>query len=170
MEEENKPVYRIKWTQEEIDFVIKAHADGYSARATAKLMTELGMRADCAPMTRNMIVGVLDRNRDKLTPKPEKRISLPKISSPRLPEEKRKEKKIYPPSFQYIERMDTLKVNESRDNKTTLESLRNNQCRFPFGDPHSEEFHYCAEPIDYKKGRSYCKFHYAVCYIPPERR
>jgi GcrA cell cycle regulator len=171
MEEENKPVYRIKWTQEEIDFVIQAHADGYSAGATAKLMTELGMRSDCAPLTRNMIVGVWDRHRDKLTARPDKIVRLPKIVSPKEPKENRVPNKPNPPNFQYLQRMDTLKATESEDDgRVTIVDLKNRQCRFPFGDPRNDDFHYCAEPIDYAKGRSYCKFHYAICYVPPERR
>lgn len=34
-------------------------------------------------------------------------------------------------------------------------------CRFPYGDPREDNFHYCQEPQSHG---SYCAYHYSICY------
>jgi GcrA cell cycle regulator len=49
-----------------------------------------------------------------------------------------------------------------------LEDINESACRWPVGDPTSEEFAYCG--IQSAKGRSYCAGHCRMAYKPPTSR
>ena len=141
--------------------------EGKSAGVIAKEMTDAGMRADCNPITRNAIIGIWTRNKELLREeqsgtKPKKK-RLPKVVTKKSFRFERLDAPL-PPSMHLIESLDNYKVPEPTNDRTTILTLKNNQCRFPFDDPRSENFHYCGEPVDYRLGRSYCTFHHRVCY------
>ena len=52
--------------------------------------------------------------------------------------------------------------------KLGLEEINESACRWPIGDPTSEEFAYCG--IQSAKGRSYCPGHCRMAYKPPNSR
>jgi GcrA cell cycle regulator len=52
--------------------------------------------------------------------------------------------------------------------KVGLEEIREDACRWPIGDPTSEEFAYCG--VQTAKGRSYCAGHCRMAYKPPNSR
>jgi GcrA cell cycle regulator len=52
--------------------------------------------------------------------------------------------------------------------KVGLEEIGESHCRWPIGDPTSEEFAYCG--IQTAKGRSYCAGHCRMAYKPPNSR
>jgi GcrA cell cycle regulator len=52
--------------------------------------------------------------------------------------------------------------------KVGLEEIGESNCRWPVGDPTSEEFAYCG--IQTAKGRSYCAGHCRMAYKPPNSR
>ena len=52
--------------------------------------------------------------------------------------------------------------------KVGLEEIGESACRWPIGDPTSEEFAYCG--IQNAKGRSYCAGHCRMAYKPPSSR
>ena len=52
--------------------------------------------------------------------------------------------------------------------KVSLEEISESACRWPIGDPTSEEFAYCG--IHTAKGRSYCAGHCRMAYKPPNSR
>jgi GcrA cell cycle regulator len=52
--------------------------------------------------------------------------------------------------------------------KVGFEDIREDACRWPIGDPTSEEFVYCG--IQTAKGRSYCAGHCRMAYKPPNSR
>jgi GcrA cell cycle regulator len=52
--------------------------------------------------------------------------------------------------------------------KIGLEEIGESACRWPIGDPTSEEFAYCG--IQTAKGRSYCAGHCRMAYKPPNSR
>ncbi len=168
---DNKPVLRIKWTDEEIQFVIEKQKEGLSCGVIAKLMNELGMRSDCAPVTRNAVVGVWDRHREKLTKENDLQ-SKTRLSKTVKKKETSKPPAgfVFEPSLHIEKRMNDMKAPDSSNERMTIENVRDRCCKFPFNDPRTEDFYYCGEPIDYGRGRSYCKFHYEVCYQPPENR
>jgi GcrA cell cycle regulator len=49
-----------------------------------------------------------------------------------------------------------------------FEEIRQDACRWPIGDPTSEEFVYCG--VQTAKGRSYCAGHCRMAYKPPGSR
>jgi GcrA cell cycle regulator len=52
--------------------------------------------------------------------------------------------------------------------KVGLEDINESACRWPIGDPTSEEFAYCG--IQSAKGRPYCAGHCRMAYKPPNSR
>jgi GcrA cell cycle regulator len=52
--------------------------------------------------------------------------------------------------------------------KVGLEEISESACRWPIGDPTTEEFAYCG--IQTAKGRSYCAGHCRMAYKPPNSR
>ena len=52
--------------------------------------------------------------------------------------------------------------------KVGLEDIREGACRWPLGDPTSEDFVYCG--VQTAKGRSYCAGHCRMAYKPPNSR
>jgi GcrA cell cycle regulator len=52
--------------------------------------------------------------------------------------------------------------------KVGFEEIREDACRWPIGDPTSEEFVYCG--VQTAKGRSYCAGHCRMAYKPPGSR
>ena len=144
------------WTKEEVDFAMQCLQQGMSAGVTAKTMNEQGWRADCGPITRNMIVGVWSRNDDYKGR--HVRIPVNKIRLKKKVSEKIAAKQKNPSSKSEIPE-DGLKFSQ----------LREGVCRFPYGDPDLEPIRYCGHPVDYTKGRAYCTMHYHLCYHPPRK-
>ncbi|MEM9704858.1 MAG: GcrA family cell cycle regulator [Pseudomonadota bacterium] len=52
--------------------------------------------------------------------------------------------------------------------RATVASLRRNMCRWPIGDPASDDFHFCGEPT--ASGKSYCAYHAQLAFQPTQRR
>jgi GcrA cell cycle regulator len=52
--------------------------------------------------------------------------------------------------------------------KVGLEDIRDGACRWPLGDPTSEDFVYCG--LQTANGRSYCPGHCRLAYKPPNAR
>ena len=55
---------------------------------------------------------------------------------------------------------------------TTVATLKTNMCKWPVGDPASDEFHFCGQSTS--TGKSYCPYHAHMAFQPsyrkPERR
>ena len=52
--------------------------------------------------------------------------------------------------------------------RVRFEEIREFACRWPLGDPRSEDFAYCG--LKPAKGRSYCAGHWRMAYQPPKAR
>jgi GcrA cell cycle regulator len=53
------------------------------------------------------------------------------------------------------------------DERVTMETLKEGQCKWPIGDPMSDDFHFCGR---HQHGDSvYCEFHTAKAYQPARR-
>jgi hypothetical protein len=156
---------RLTWTEEEVDFVFKLLLDGKSAGVIAKTMNDLGMRSDCAPVTRNAIVGIWNRDQERKR-KCQRKVSgkkevIPNPSYQTLAE--RNKKRITLPILKKIEKQIIP------DDGITFEELKNNSCRFIYGEMQTQDIRYCGHPVDFNKGRSFCTMHYHVCYIPARK-
>lgn len=51
------------------------------------------------------------------------------------------------------------------DRKSVL-MLKENDCRWPIGDPQHDDFHFCGHPK--REGLPYCEFHARKAYQPPQ--
>ncbi len=56
----------------------------------------------------------------------------------------------------------------SSGDKTTVPTLKNNMCKWPIGDPSSEEFHFCGQSAS--SGKSYCAYHAQLAFQPAQKR
>jgi len=52
--------------------------------------------------------------------------------------------------------------------RKTLQMLTENSCRWPIGDPQTEEFHFCTR--NKVPGLPYCEHHARRAYQPPQPR
>ena len=52
--------------------------------------------------------------------------------------------------------------------KTTVNTIKNNMCKWPIGDPATDDFHFCGQPAG--TGKSYCTYHARMAFQPPQRR
>jgi GcrA cell cycle regulator len=50
----------------------------------------------------------------------------------------------------------------------TLLDLEHHDCRWPIGEPRSDDFHFCGEPQ--AAGRPYCAHHWAKAFQPSKPR
>lgn len=150
----NKAGVRISWTVEEIDYTFECLAKGMSAGDVAKSMIEAGMRKDCAPLTRNAIIGLWNRNK-------ERKQEILKFSLPERDLAKAQKKIIRRPPVKKIKTKET-----APDEGVSFMDLKRSMCRFIFGDPSKDSMRYCGQKIDAAKNRSYCPLHHALCYRP----
>ena len=59
-------------------------------------------------------------------------------------------------------------VSLTDEDLTTVASLKRNMCKWPIGDPASDDFHFCGEPTT--PGKSYCAYHAQMAFQPSHRR
>jgi hypothetical protein len=127
-----------------------------SASVAAKHMNEKGWRSDCAPITRNSIIGVWARKSEKKDTDIKKtRVNIHLRNKTRT-RDVEKNKVNFP-------------AQQIPENGLAFEQIGPGNCRFPYGDPTKEALRYCGHPIDYSKGASYCQMHYKLCYYPPRK-
>lgn len=157
---------RLSWTEEEVNFVFDCLSSGMSASVIVMAMKDKGMRSDCLPLTRNAIVGVWNRDKERklecqkkanIEGKPTKKKTVKKvgnmtnlllgIKSTYNPRPPTKPKVFIPPN-----------------DGVAFMDLKNMMCRFPYGDP-TEEMRYCGHPVEFERTKSYCKMHYQICYV-----
>lgn len=68
-----------------------------------------------------------------------------------------------PPNF---EPDDVTRRHSSARGQDAVLEIGRGQCRWPVGDPRSDDFHFCTAPC--KPGSSYCETHHARVYRPVE--
>jgi len=52
--------------------------------------------------------------------------------------------------------------------RTTVTTIKNNMCKWPIGDPATDDFHFCGQST--LSGKSYCAYHAHMAFQPPVRR
>ncbi|MBV6659271.1 MAG: GcrA cell cycle regulator [Devosiaceae bacterium] len=63
-------------------------------------------------------------------------------------------------------RVDLVLVGESP--RLTIQELREDTCRWPVGDPLSDDFHFCGRAT--QDGKTYCDYHCGVAFQAPNER
>lgn len=131
------------WTDERIETLKRLRARGLSCSAIAAVMG--------GGVTRNAVIGKLQRlglcksksrsPSPPLTPGQARRTpSMPKTAGTK------------PPG-----RALALTAPPPLENVVTILTLTDRTCRWPIGEPHAPEFHFCGhEPV---QGKHYCPFH-----------
>jgi GcrA cell cycle regulator len=184
----------MSWTDERVEKLKKMWGEGQSASQIAK---ELGGVTRNAVIGKVHRLGLSNRSGGTTTPKPEAKAkpnakqpeTKPKQSKPKTPEpapvqvpETRPatpaRKQIIPagqplppqPSANEISPEALAKVSEieKKAKKLTLMELTERTCKWPVGDPATEDFWFCGLPV--QQGKPYCEAHVGVAFQPMSSR
>ncbi|MBC6408187.1 MAG: GcrA cell cycle regulator [Rhodobacteraceae bacterium] len=172
----------MSWTDERVELLKKMWSEGQSASQIAK---ELG------GVTRNAVIGKVHRlglsNRTSETPaaKPEpkaqpapKPVPEPEPASEAEVRPIPQRKQIIPagqplppqPSANDISPEALAQVNEieKKAKRLTLMELTERTCKWPVGDPATDDFWFCGLPV--QAGKHYCEAHVGVAFQPMSSR
>ena len=172
----------MSWTDERVETLKKMWAEGQSASQIAK---ELG------GVTRNAVIGKVHRlglsNRaGSSAPAPEKKPAkaAPKKPAPAKPAEKVVEVTVTPrkpivpagqplppqPSANEIspEALATVREVEKGAKRISLMELTERTCKWPIGDPATDDFWFCGLAV--QQGKPYCEAHVGVAFQPMSNR
>jgi GcrA cell cycle regulator len=168
----------MSWTSEQDGMLQKLWSDGKSAGECAnEINVAFGTR-----LSRNACLGRIYRKgwgaRDVVASKGGKRsgagqrTSISPAPNPGVGRPARSERRniavALPKAVEFIEPVsDAVVIPLTR--RVTLMELRETTCRFPIGDPRSDDFHYCGahKPV---AGGPYCASHAAIAYTPATQR
>ncbi|CAN0596293.1 unnamed protein product [Ectocarpus sp. 12 AP-2014] len=174
----------MSWTDERVETLKKMWGEGQSASQIAK---ELG------GVTRNAVIGKVHRlglsNRaGSSAPAPEKKAAKPaapkKAAAKVAPEDRVVEVTVTPrkpivpagqplppqPSANEISPEALAKVNEVEKTakRISLMDLTERTCKWPIGDPATDDFWFCG--LSVQQGKPYCEAHVGVAFQPMSNR
>ena len=178
----------MSWTDERVELLKKMWSDGQSASQIAK---ELG------GVTRNAVIGKVHRlglsNRTAAQPakpikekeKPEKASAKAGAAADAVAEPAPAERPSTParrpiipagqplppqPSANEIspEALASVREVEKKSKKISLMELTERTCKWPVGDPATENFWFCGLPV--QQGKPYCEAHVGVAFQPMSSR
>lgn len=167
------------WTEDRVETLSKLWAEGLSASQIAK---QLG------GVTRNAVIGKVHRlglsGRAKPSrPKPAKTATSSRASAPAKPKRatsvgpkvaktaaaKRTKPQSASPAPLPVSAEPPLEAKPLKDGSyATILTLTENMCKWPIGDPSSDEFRFCGRKTE--PDEPYCKAHSMVAYQPSRRR
>lgn len=152
------------WTEDRVEVLSKLWAEGLSASQIAK---QLG------GVTRNAVIGKVHRLglSGRATPSRPARKAAAKLSKARAA------KTITTPAAPRVPKtvvahtapkapVDAKMM--ANGEYATILTIRDHMCKWPIGDPSSDEFRFCGRKI--KENEPYCEPHCAVAYQPSRRR
>lgn len=177
----------MSWTDERVELLKKMWSDGQSASQIAK---ELG------GVTRNAVIGKVHRlglsnrtaaqpakpakEKDKAAPataKAANKVLEPAEAAPERPTPPAR-KAIIPagqplppqPSANEIspEALASVREVEKKSKKISLMELTERTCKWPVGDPATDDFWFCGLPV--QQGKPYCEAHVGVAFQPMSSR
>ncbi len=183
----------MSWTDERVELLKKMWGDGQSASQIAK---ELGGVTRNAVIGKVHRLGLSNRtsgaapaakseSRPKETPKAESKPAAPKPAAAPKPEPAAESKPISParrqiipagqplppqPSANEISPEALAKVSEieKKAKKLSLMELTERTCKWPVGDPATDNFWFCGLPV--QQGKPYCEAHVGVAFQPMSSR
>ncbi|WP_031550070.1 GcrA family cell cycle regulator [Parvularcula oceani] len=132
------------WTEDRVETLKTLWSEGLSA---SQIAGRLG------GVTRNAVIGKVHRLGLAGRAAPAK----PKAVQPKAPEPVQ-------PKVQSVQ-MDPATFGESR---MTVSNIGANQCKWPIGDPASEDFHFCGQGAS--SGKPYCAYHSQLAFQPNSTR
>ncbi len=145
------------WNDERIDLLKKFWAEGLSASQIASKM---------GGVTRNAVIGKVHR------------LGLSGRAAPATPQRGRSFDRSFD-DFDEFGGAPTPKpivpepefiapVVLDGGDKATVATLKNNMCKWPIGDPATDDFHFCGQGTG--TGKSYCAYHARLAFQPPQPR
>ena len=135
----------MSWTDEKIEDLKKLWAKGLS---TAEIGRELGV-------SKNAVVG--KSHRLGLKPRPSPISGKAAEAAPAAPAAKAAAAPAKPKAAKAPKAKETEKIGDIID-------LGPHMCRWPFGDPGDDDFHFCGRQV--APSKPYCPEHCAVAYVP----
>jgi GcrA cell cycle regulator len=163
------------WTQEREDLLKKLHKEGLSASQIAARITSTGF--DCS---RNAVIGKANRMGLTGGDKPRRSTRSPRKHKPRAQRpphygDLRKSAKLFLSAEPFTPEPElVIPLNERK----TVATLEENDCRWPIGDPQHADFHFCGKEKAhvFEDGAKvylplpYCEHHARRAYVPPKLR
>ena len=156
----------MSWTDERVEILTKMWAEGNSASQIAK---ELG------GVTRNAVIGKVHRlglSNRATTNTANKSDTKTKTATKSSTKAKQKARKIEAtePSASEISPEALARVNEieKKAKKLSLLELTEKTCKWPVGDPATEDFWFCG--LATQSGKPYCEAHVGVAFQPMNSR
>jgi GcrA cell cycle regulator len=154
----------MSWTDERVATLTKLWADGLSA---SQIAAELG------GVTRNAVIGKVHRlglsgRAKSASSAPKRAKQAPRTgsfnSAPRA-KSGTKERTV-PTSLPSRKKVEDIAEPECK--KLSLVELTEKTCRWPHGDPATDEFHFCGHGV--KDDSPYCEYHSRMAYQPTADR
>jgi GcrA cell cycle regulator len=140
------------WTEERVEQLKQLWTEGLSASQIAR---QLG------GVTRNAVIGKVHRLglAGRATPA--------RAERPRIPTVRRM---VRPRPLQVVQApiIEADPVVDENGNKTTVLTVSDRMCKWPIGDPSTNEFHFCGHPP--KVGSPYCEAHSVKAFQPAQGR
>jgi len=140
------------WTEERVEQLKQLWTEGLSASQIAR---QLG------GVTRNAVIGKVHRLglAGRATPA--------RAERPRMPTVRRLARPRPVPVVQ-APIIEADPVVDENGNKTTVLTVSDRMCKWPIGDPATNEFHFCGHPP--KAGSPYCEAHSVKAFQPAQSR
>lgn len=148
------------WTDERVELLKKYWAEGLSASQIAKRLGEV---------TRNAVIGKVHR------------LGLSGRATPARPERGRAQARSRqtPSAGRNFSQQEAKPCEEEmpiflapivlKDGEmATVTNIKNGMCKWPVGDPSTDEFHFCGQAAS--AGQSYCAYHARLAYQPAQKR
>lgn len=146
------------WTDERVEELKKLWAEGHSASQIAARM---------GGVTRNAVIGKVHRlglsgRAAPAKPKavaiePEKAVPLAEPSPPRRERA---------PARTVLR--DLPPITDIGSSRLTVSNIGGDECKWPIGDPASEDFHFCGQSAS--GGKPYCAYHAQLAFQPSTTR
>ncbi|MEO0398304.1 MAG: GcrA family cell cycle regulator [Pseudomonadota bacterium] len=143
------------WTDERVELLKKYWAEGLSASQIAGKM---------GGVTRNAVIGKVHRLglSGRATPAQPKRGCTTSAAETVVPAETETieqglEDLSREPAF-------VAPITLDDEDMTTVSTLQRNMCKWPIGDPASDDFRFCGQPT--ALGKSYCAYHARMAFQP----
>lgn len=155
----------MSWTDERVERLKKLWQEGLSA---SQIAAELG------GVTRNAVIGKVHRlglsgrGQPTSSMKRQRRVHAPAV---------RRTRPVALGNLALQTNIEALAETEFRPRRSVvvpiakrlkIEALTERTCKWPIGDPGSEDFHFCGH--DSLEGVPYCEYHAGVAYQTPEPR
>ena len=143
------------WTDERVELLKKLWSEGLSASQIASKM---------GGVTRNAVIGKVHRLglSGRATPAKPQRGRIADTSRAAAPRSFSTPAPDFGPAENEPEFLEPLVLDSG--NMATVPTLNKNMCKWPVGDPTSEDFHFCGQSAS--AGKPYCAYHAHMAFQP----